>query len=112
MIFQEEDVLYEIPIRFWEDKEPIKCVVKKEQESKNVDIINNTSSKDYIYVYSEEFGHNVYVNRKFLFYSKEKCKQAIELYIKLQDLYRTDEIEIIANRILDEYIDEKNEENL
>ncbi|QUH21758.1 hypothetical protein [Alkaliphilus sp. B6464] len=98
IIFNEEDVVYNMPIRFWEEKEPIKCIVKKRQETSEINV--KESSQDSIYVYSEEFGHGVYVNRKSLFFSKENCRKAIELYSKLHDLYSKDESDKIVESVL------------
>lgn len=105
MEFKEEDVVYNMPIRFWEDKEPIRCIVKKDEITSYINV--KESSSDSIYVYSEEYGHNIYINRKSLFFSEALCREAIELYSKLRDVYQKDE----ANKIVERVLEFKNSEN-
>lgn len=104
MEFKEEDVVYDMPIRFWEDKEPIRCIVKKDKTTSYINV--KESSPDSIYVYSEEYGHNVYINRKSLFFSEALCREAIDLYSKLYEVYEKDE----ANKIVERVFEFKNSE--
>jgi len=91
-----------MPIRFWEDKTPTKCIV---ETNKIADWVNvKESSTDSIFVYSEKHKHNGYIERKSLFFSEENCKKAIELYSALNDLYHIDECDKITERIIKEKI--------
>ena len=104
MIFKDGDEVYSIPGRFWEEKEPIKCCVKKEKETDYIHIINNGVSNlnNNVLVYSEEYRHDVYMNRADLFYSRERCRVAINLYSRLHELYFEDESDICFERCLKE----------
>jgi hypothetical protein len=90
MKFKEGDVLYKIPIRYWEDKTPTKCIVVKDV-LRDYHLIGSIQNS--FLVYSEEYGHNVYVDREYLFFDYDKCIKAIELYSKLYELYKSDEFE-------------------
>lgn len=100
MVFEKEDVVYYMPIRYWEDKEPVKCIVKEETKTPEVHLLLMPS--DSVLVYSEEYGHDVYVNRRSLFFSEEKCREAIDLYSKLKDVYFKDECDKIFDKVMDE----------
>lgn len=99
MLFEKGDVVYKMPIRYWEDKEPVKCIVVKEIAAEHVRVDMKGSS---ILVYSEEHKHEVYVDRRDLFFTKENAMKAIGLYTQLHDLYADDEALEITNRILSE----------
>ncbi|MFF2532510.1 hypothetical protein ACFVS2_26945 [Brevibacillus sp. NPDC058079] len=110
MVFKEKDIVYRVPIRFWEDKEPTKCIVQEEIDTSHVRVFESSSGS--VYVYSEEYGHNVYVNRKYLFFSEKQCREAIELYSKLLEVYHNDESDKIFERFLeDEDLLAKSKEN-
>ncbi|OME55438.1 hypothetical protein BSK59_13250 [Paenibacillus odorifer] len=97
MIFNCGNLVYSMPIRFWEDKTPIKCIVELEKKTSEVNL--NISSKESIYVNSELYNHNVYVDRRKCFFDEEKCREAIELYSQLHNLYFNDESDEIIKRI-------------
>lgn len=90
MKFKKGDIVYKIPIRFWEDRNPTKCIIA---EDGNLDV--NFHVKDSIFIYSEEYGHNVWIDRKDIFFSIDNAKKAIELYTQLDKLYSEDECEKI-----------------
>lgn len=100
MVFNKGDIVYSMAIRFWEDKEPIKCVVETNTKTKEVNL--NMNSDDSIYVYSDFYKHNVYIDRKKCFHTEEKCREAIEIYSKLNELYFNDELDEICKRSVTE----------
>lgn len=100
MIFGKDDVVYYMPIRYWEDKEPIKCIVREETKTSEVHLLLIPS--DSVLVYSEAYGHDIYVNRRSLFFSEAKCREAIELYSKLKEVYFQDECDMIFNKIMED----------
>lgn len=100
MQFSEKDVVYCVPIRFWEDKDPIKCVVKEGKQTDHISAME--SSRDSVLVYCESHGHDVYINRKKLFFSEESCRSAIELYSKLNDLYHHDECDKLMEHLFED----------
>lgn len=98
MIFNNGDVVYKMPVRFWEVKEPTRCIVKEPKETTGV-CVPNLPTGDSVYVYSEEYGHEVYVSRETLFFLKESCEKAISLYSQLRDVYFKDEGDKVFERM-------------
>lgn len=100
MKFNKGDIVYRMPIRFWEEKEPIKHVVAEDKKTGKLNLNIIDDSNDWVLVYSEVDGHNVYIGRRKLFTSEENCRKAIELYSQLHDLYFSDESGKIAEEII------------
>jgi hypothetical protein len=99
MKYLKGDVLWCIPIRYWEDKEPTKCIVEKDEVTHEYSTLGGVKNNDSLYVYAEEYKHNVYIDRAYLFFDKEKAIKAIEAYNTLHDLYRKDESSKMAKRV-------------
>lgn len=88
---KKDDVLWVLPIRFWEIDEPHRIV-----------ILTDCKEDDrHVYCMSDLYGHEVYIDREFLFYDKENAKKAIELLRQLDSLIEDDGVELLMERIFE-----------
>lgn len=87
--FKKGDIIWLVPIRFWEEKEPIQGTVL--QDCKEHD--------NSLYIHHAIYGHPVYIEREFVFSKKENAIKTIEYLILLQKLISSDTVDLIMESI-------------
>lgn len=91
--------MWAIPIRFWETQEPIQCDVLEEPKE----------DAEHVYVYSHEYGHNVYQPREGLFFSRDKAIDAAYFYKNILELYSEDATKYVISLTMARLINEWDE---
>lgn len=83
------DVMWMLPMRWWETDEPSK-----------VSVLTDCGENDRnLYVMSAEYGHEVYIERAFVTYKKETIVEIIKHLRALKDLMEDDGMDTLMNRI-------------
>lgn len=97
MLYKHGDVVWKMPIRYWEDQTPTRCVVEGEQRLE-IHTSGQFNSSN-LYVQADEYGHAVYVNPEDCYFSKEVAHDAAVLKKLLLSLRRRDELDVVMQRI-------------
>lgn len=100
MLYKDGDVLWHMPIRYWETQEPTKCIVTNDQNMTvhSADEFNTHG----LYVYSYEYGHCVYVSPAECWYDKDNAIRAALLRKWLLDMRKQEETRIVVDRMFAE----------
>lgn len=93
MRFLKDEVLWSIPICYWETQEPHRCVVVEDQ------VVHERGS---VLVHSAAYGHQVYVERKNLFYNIKNAVDVAKLKKQINEIASRDEADRVVNRIWEE----------
>jgi len=97
MKYQDGDVVWKIPIRYWEDQKPTRCVVAGDQQHEVHPAGQFNSSA--LYVHADEFGHCVYVNPDDCFFSEATAHDVAVLRKLIMNLRRKDEMDKVFERM-------------
>lgn len=98
LLYKDGDVLWKMPIRYWETQEPSRCVVVGD----NIMEANETNHS--LYVESDEYGHCVYVRPSDCWYNKDNAVLAAKLHKQLYDMRSHEEASVIVDRLLEDII--------
>ena len=110
MEFRDGEKVWVLPIRFYDEgAQPRRAVIKGTQQfgGTRASMHNSTHA---LYVFMPEYGHEVYIDPRDVFYRKNKCRAAIRLLVKLRNLQLADQSRVTANRIMDDAVNAKEPE--
>lgn len=98
MLYKDGDIIWTAPIRYFDT--PMPQVPKFRVVKDQLVDTGMAGNPNHLYVFSEEYGHNVYIS-EVVFYKQEHAQAYAEHLRAIHNLVREDEACVITTRILE-----------
>lgn len=101
MRFKKGDVVWRVPIRYWEDQTPERCVVVSDDEASHParDALEHADVCKGLLVFHEGYGHEVYVPHDGVYYVRANAIVAALAKKRLHDLESADFAEYVTDTV-------------